>query len=101
MNEPMPPSPLRLTLKIPVMVRCSAADCIAAVDVDGLPLAMPDVGAPPIIDRGELAASLPSGWRVGAMRPLGVGLILDGGPPPDARPMPVCFCPEHAPKERR
>lgn len=100
MNEQKPPRPLSLSIRIPVMVRCSFPECLSTTDVDALPLQIVDVSAPPIVDRAELAASLPAGWKVGSMRPMGMGLFLKDGPPPDARPMPVCFCPAHNPEQR-
>ena len=87
------PNPLRLSLAIAVAVRCSGGDCLEAVDLTHLPLLMPTVASPLMLDRRELAAALPAGWKVGALRPVGMGLVLPDGPPPDAVPMPVVFCP--------
>lgn len=88
-----PPSPMRLTIQIPIVVTCSGAECGATHQLPGLPLVVEAVDAAPIVDRREVARALPPDWKVGAMRPIGVGLFLKDGPPPDAKPMPVVFCP--------
>lgn len=87
------PQPLRLIVGVPVLVNCSS--CNATAHLLGLPLEVLSVDGSPTIDRRALAGELPD-WKVGAMRPLGVGLILKDGPPLDAKPMPVAFCPDCA-----
>lgn len=87
------PQPLRLVVGVSVMVHCSS--CNATAGIVGLPIEMLTIDGQPTIDRRALAGALPD-WKVGAMRPLGVGLILKDGPPLDAKPMPVAFCPECA-----
>lgn len=89
------PRPLRLTLEIPTRVHCSSCSAHYVIS-SGLPLELLAVDAPPTVDRRELARQLPQDWKVGAMKPLGMGLVLKDGPPLDAKPMPVAFCPECA-----
>lgn len=88
------PQPLRLVVGVSVMVHCSI--CNATAGIVGLPIEMLTIDEPPTIDRRALAGALPQDWKVGAMKPLGMGLVLKGGPPLDAKPMPVAFCPDCA-----
>jgi hypothetical protein len=93
-------NPLRLDVMIPIRVRCSAPDCTAHAELPSLPLTQPALGAPLELDRAEVAAGLPAGWKSGSMRPRGRGLILDGAMNNDP-PVPVAFCAEHNPERGR
>jgi hypothetical protein len=102
-QQPKPPSPMRLSLKIAVVLRCSAADCLETFESAELPLVMRSVEGVVTVDRAELSAAAPAGWKLGSMRPRGLGLFVgpNQGSPLDVEPMPVCFCPTHNPEAGR
>ncbi len=84
----MPPRAMSLTIKVPVVVHCSA--CTAEHEVGELPLEVRAATSPPIVDRVRLGAALPVGWKIGT---LGRSRLALDAPANPSDPVPVVFCP--------
>lgn len=95
------PAPFRFDLMVPIRVRCSAPDCLESAELPTFPMLVFATDGIPSIDRAEVAAGLPTGWKVGAMIPQTPLVQMPNQPsmPPGLRPMPVAFCPTHNPEK--